>query len=534
MLPSGRADVAEALAALQAEFASTLPSIVDGVHRLWEDWLASLTPELGRDLLRRAHSLSGSGGTYGLPEISRAARALELCLQPLIVRNTAPDEEEIQRVERLVGHLAATARAAVPQPLAAVSSEQLERGRRVLVLGDDSLWDEIAGDGSNSLFVAERVMDGEQLDAALESPALAVVLSEDRWLTQAPSPSIRAHGAALICAARAPDLQARLRSVRLGSAALVTQPLAPVAMPELVDRLLAARRPQPFRVLIVDDDRSATTLYAAALRGEGMIVEVVNDPLQIMTPLIEFRPELILLDMHMPGCSGAELAAVVRQQNDLLSVPIVFLSADTSWERQREAMSAGGDDFLVKPIPLDRLVAAVRDRAQRLRDLGARIARDGLTGLYNQGSIRERLEGELVRAQRSGTALSFALIDVDRFKSVNDTHGHPVGDRVLRALGELLKSGLRRTDLVGRFGGEEFALVLPGTTSADAERLVDRLRSEFSALVHLSGNQSFQVTFSAGIASTGSAEIDPHALIDSADKALYRAKAAGRNRVLRA
>jgi diguanylate cyclase (GGDEF)-like protein len=297
-----------------------------------------------------------------------------------------------------------------------------------------------------------------------------------------------------------------------------------------IDELIGGHHDRPYRVLIVDDEREPALVLAAHLRGAGMLVEHLSDPLAVMTVFEEFRPELVILDIHMPECSGIELARVLRQHEELLAISIIFVSGEHNWQIQRDAMQAGGEDYLVKPIEPEQLVAAVRAHGQRLRRLEGRIASDGLTGLCNQRTFRDRLRTEVARARREAVPLSVAALDLDHFKSVNDTHGHPAGDRVLKTLSQLLRETLRQTDTIGRIGGEEFAVILPQASAQDAAHVIDEIRRTFQGVMHASGFGDFRVTLSCGVA-TFAAGQDAETLLDLADRALYRAKQLGRNRV---
>jgi diguanylate cyclase (GGDEF)-like protein len=194
-------------------------------------------------------------------------------------------------------------------------------------------------------------------------------------------------------------------------------------------------------------------------------------------------------------------------------------------------MRMGGDDFLTKPIEPDYLVTSVAIRAERMRVIRTFMERDTLTGLYNRSMSEEHLELAVMRARRSGGSLAFAMIDIDYFKNINDTYGHPTGDRVIVTMARLLQQRLRKTDIVGRFGGEEFAVVLPDTDLDEAREVIDQIRKSFSLVRHAYAKGEFSVTFSCGIAAYPHYG-DASQLCDAADKALYRAKEGGRNRVI--
>jgi len=236
------------------------------------------------------------------------------------------------------------------------------------------------------------------------------------------------------------------------------------------------------------------------------------------------------MDLYMPICSGMEAARVIRQDPNFLSTPIVFLSTESVLATQQGAMQTGADDFLQKPIADADLVLAVKLRAERFRELSALIRQDSLTGLLNHVAFKLRLEAEIDRAQRGAPPPAFAILDIDQFKQVNDRHGHPAGDRVLQSLAQLLQWRLRKSDVAGRYGGEEFALTLPTTSLTAAISIVDELREHFARLRFISPQGEFSCTFSAGV-SDCPAERSMAEVIRAADEALYRAKRSGRNRV---
>lgn len=338
----------------------------------------------------------------------------------------------------------------------------------------------------------------------------------------------------LTCISDQNDVHARLAAVRMGCQAYFTRPLDTTALLDTLDRITMPAQAEAGNVLIIDDSPSMAAFYAAHLTEAGFLCQVVTDPLKSLDAIIDHPPELILLDMNMPGASGQEIAKVIRQQDAYLSIPIVFLSAESDVRLQREAMSLGGDEFLQKPIQPEHLVSAVKSRISRYRSLRVLMVRDSLTGLLNHTNYKERLRAEVARAKRQNKSLSVAIIDIDHFKSVNDTYGHPAGDRVIKNLSRLLKQRLRGADIIGRYGGEEFALALPDTSLDTAAKVIDTLRESFAAIEQHAGHSTFHNTFSAGVAEflpLLPSFADSEGLIKAADNALYASKHGGRNRV---
>ncbi len=257
---------------------------------------------------------------------------------------------------------------------------------------------------------------------------------------------------------------------------------------------------------------------------------MAHDPSRAVDALNELRPDLIVMDLYLPDCTGIELAAVIRQQETHVGIPILFVSVEKDISKQLRAIQQGGDNFLTKPIAPEHLVSIVTSHAQRSRVLRRFMIRDALTGALNHTAMKEHLYGEFGRARRSGGRFAYAMIDLDRFKSINDTYGHPAGDIVIKSIARLLRQRLRKSDVIGRYGGDEFGLILLDTSEEPARHMLDEIRRAFSQLRHYSSGNYFTTTLSCGVASYPRHN-DPVTLHEAADQALYRAKAEGGNRV---
>lgn len=326
------------------------------------------------------------------------------------------------------------------------------------------------------------------------------------------------------------DFDARLSAARAGCRAYFTKSAKSLDLVSALDDMLKEDIVDPFRVLMIDDDQDIMNYHTLILETAGMLVHQLSQPEKIHEFLQNFRPDIVLMDMYMPKCSGPELTTVIRQYPEHLSLPIVYLSSETNRQKQFSAMRAGVEGFITKPVEPNELIEAVSLRAERMRALRSLMVRDSLTGLYNHTTTTDLIQNAISRARRQQENLSLTMIDLDNFKLVNDQHGHVMGDRVLVTLARLFRHRLRGNDIIGRYGGEEFAILLADTEPDAACILIDKLREDFSRIRFGTKEDPFHCTFSAGI--SGFPECtEAEDLRIVADNALYTAKHAGRNQI---
>jgi diguanylate cyclase (GGDEF)-like protein len=533
---------------LQQYFASRLPERLEEIEITWKEVRGTgWAPDALRELHRLAHSLTGAGGTFGFPEVTRTARALERYLKEHQEPSERPEEageETALRVEALLEDLRTAARTPPPDPapslLALEPASPRPEERLVFLIEDDpDLGAALEKQLQHYGYGVRLLHDLGGLAAELERHRPDILIMDvvfqqgDLAGVQAVAEARRAWSGAwpkVVFLSSRSDLEARLEAVRAGGDAYFTKPVDLGPLVEKLDSLTERHAHSPYRVLIVADDADLAGDYGGALESAGMRAEVVFDPLQTMDTLYGFQPDLILMDTYMKGCTGPELASVLRQQESYLSTPIVFLSTEEGLAEQLAAIERGGDDFLPRFIELHHLVSAVEARARRGRMLQSLISHDGLTGLLNHGNLKLSLEAEISRASRDGSTMSYAMIDLDRFKSINDNYGHSAGDRLLRSLAIFLRQRLRRSDVLARYGGDELAVILPRTDGETALQVLDEIREGFSGLRHRVGVRDFTATLSCGVA-TYPARPSAELLAEAADAALYSAKRAGRNRV---
>ena len=296
-------------------------------------------------------------------------------------------------------------------------------------------------------------------------------------------------------------------------------------------------------VLVADDDAISRALLESHLKKWRFDVTLAQDGLSAWDELQkENAPNLIILDWMMPGISGVDLCRKIRERKSTHYPYILLLTAKNNKEDLVEALDAGADDYLIKPFDANELRSRLKvgsrilklqnDLLRKEEELRFEAMHDRLTGLWNRGAILDFMERETARAKRSTKSVGVLLADVDHFKSINDNYGHQVGDAVLKAIGERLVRGTRSYDWAGRYGGEEFLILLcncdPDSVAVCAERLREIVASE---PVRVNGLE-LAVTVSIGAAmSSAERALRGDQLICIADAALYRAKHRGRNLV---
>jgi two-component system cell cycle response regulator len=295
-------------------------------------------------------------------------------------------------------------------------------------------------------------------------------------------------------------------------------------------------------VLIVEDSRTHLDNYTRALNRRGYDATGVLSADAAKLEIVNRLPDIILLDIFMPGVSGFELLEDIRRDPRTHATPVILISGLTDTKHVVEGLQRGANDYVAKPVVMPiltarmeallRASALVRNLEVQTELLGKLAAFDELTGVYNRRSLFHSLETELSRSQRYCRALSVIMVDLDHFKNVNDSYGHPAGDAVLRDVAQAMQMSLRTMDVVCRFGGEEFCAILPETNMIGAIRAAERVRAALTSRTFSFGTASIVVTASAGVATWMPGEgPDVPDLLANADQALYEAKRRGRNRV---
>ena len=337
----------------------------------------------------------------------------------------------------------------------------------------------------------------------------------------------------LFCLSVPKSLETTVALMRAGADAAIQPEQETFTVLGRILDLLQSREQDPYRVLVVEDSPTAVAMIQRSLSQHGIDSHPIGNPQLLLSAVEQYRPDLVLMDMYMPHCTGVEATRVLRQLTAYQSLPVVYLSSETDMGMQVEALRLGGDQFLTKPCNPVLLAAVVKTKIERYREMQRHSQHDSLTGLLNHSAAKSRLNLLVQSLLSSPEPLCVAMLDIDHFKSINDTYGHPVGDQVIRSLAWLLKGRLRASDIIGRYGGEEFLVVLRSACLDEAEAVLDCIRADFATLPHAHATGTLRAAFSAGIAcfpawSTG------NDLTHAADEALLEAKRLGRNRIVRA
>jgi len=328
-------------------------------------------------------------------------------------------------------------------------------------------------------------------------------------------------------------IETRVAAIEAGGTRFFEKPISEEIFASLAQQLAMLSDTTSQKVLIVDDDPDIVEHYAFHLRGAGYTVDALGSAVGITEKLEEISPDVLLLDINLPGISGLDVCRALRMSESFEALPVLIVTGQTDDQTRLLAFRAGASDVVAKPVIPEELLARVGVQLERVGLLRDRADKDALSGLLTRRALVEAFQRSLAVATRDEKPLSLVLLDIDKFKRVNDTFGHLVGDQVIAQLGDLLLRRFRLEDLRGHWGGEEFILVFPGQNAGFAERAAALLLGEFSELPFASEDgEPFTATFTAGVAAYPEDGTSIPTLVRRADQRLYEGKQMGRNQVV--
>lgn len=539
--------IARIAARFQASIQQRLKVLEDVVKILQQG--GTITPDQQEEARREAHRLAGGLGTFGYADGSVQARHLETLLN----RQETVDQALI---DQLGEHLLALQQVIAEPSILTIPDSTLSPPvtQHLLVFAHDpgqtAAW---GGTAIERGWQITPIIDPDQgfeylrkttIHAVLVTLAAPILSSQLALLEQLKQqyPHLP-----LLVLAQQDNLSDRVQVARLGVDQYLVTPISPAAMFDSLTAQVRQGTDSEARVMVVDDDSVVCALLRDLLTPWGIQVTVLEDPGQFWEVLRTVQPHLVLLDLEMPTFNGIDLCQVVRQDPQYSDLTILVITGHTDTTSVRQAFEAGADDLITKPIAGPELVSRVLNRIerQRLRQQLAQIRQrrtatwpqqvhpDNLTQLANRCYFDEFLQQQWEHHQRQSHALALILCDVDFFQSYNDIYGDQAGDLVLQYIAQSLESTINpNTDLVARYGGEEFAIVLPHTYLDGALRVVSRIQQAIAQLhiTHQGSNCSDILSLSLGIAGTvPRSNLTPQDLLQTAEQALYGAKARGRN-----
>lgn len=488
----------------------------------------------GAHAFERAHesaaTLRSTASRYGFFEISRAAVRIEEGLEVVELRGAGDSG-----IWADLNDAMEDAFVAARHP----STSNLS-GTTILVVDDDPLFlDQVRDFGREHMINVLTARNPDELLRAIRNPAIEAMLVDVDL-----GPSVNtfeligrlrertsAQGKPLGFIADRGTVPDRVAAAHLGASIFIEKPLDATQFADTVQRLITseARDHQPV-VVVVDRDVAFVEELSHMLAEERMQPRVVHSSAELIERIDDIAPDGLVVAISMPGIGGFDLCRMVRAMPRWHDLPILLVGDQMGPDTRIAAFRSGADDVLAKPIVQEELFARLDVRFERLRLLRRQASFDMLTGLLSRRPFLQLVNGRLSEARRAERPLALALIDIDGFKSINDSYGHVTGDRVLAAIGRLLTSRFRMEDVRGRWGGEEFAVALIDEDAQTAGLVLQRTLEEFRSLTFLGERgESFSVTFSAGIAVFPEDGDTFRALLAAADARLYEAKARGKN-----
>ncbi|WP_338751514.1 diguanylate cyclase [Bacillus sp. FJAT-52991] len=301
---------------------------------------------------------------------------------------------------------------------------------------------------------------------------------------------------------------------------------------ENVEPSFAKLKPKKDFILVIDDDIAFMTFMKDLLEKEGYAVIIAHNGQRGLELIYEIKPAVVFLDIMLPDINGFTILEDIVNKVKKERMIVAMISENDSRANQIRAYDMGALDFIAKPIDQEILLSYISNRLMYKKALERSIIMDELTQLYNRKYMNTSLQQLIQQFERKEEPFVVAIVDLDYFKKVNDTYGHLVGDEVLQSFAALVKKVTHEQDISCRYGGEEFVLLLPNSTTDDASHVLEQLREAMAQKLFSAKGEEFQVTFSAGIAQATKENLHPEKLLEEADQALYFAKQSGRNRTI--
>lgn len=515
---------------LKEEYASSLAANTVKIFDLWTEYKLNFEDRVLISITDELHRIAGSAGVYGYEALGKEAKQIEIFLEE--------DKFDIEEVNQLMLDFKNEVNVALANKVSEVKlDEVLAIPTDIILIENDNLLKVSLTDQFKERdFVVKNYQNFSDFydDKGTQLNLIFFVIANEDNLIEIDSDRIKtlkkAHGIPTILYSSKGDFNSRLRSIRFGASMYYNLPIDTTVLMDFIENESYNYAPNIYKVLIIDDSELLSKFYVSALNKVGIQADYVTEASESIDKIMEFEPDLLVVDLYMPYCSGIELVQIIRQYQRFYNIPILFLSSEKDPEIQAEAKEVGGEDFLEKSLSPLNLIKTIKGKLNKYRRINQLIEKDSLTGLYLRRKLEDELHNHIEQFQRLGTEFCYVLIDLDHFKDVNDTYGHSAGDGVLKSLSKVMRRSLRNQDIIFRYGGEEIALIMPNTHLDQAQKIVERIRKKFNDGKIEIGQYVLSLSFSSGI-SEYQEGMTKKTLMDLADQALYLAKASGRNQV---
>jgi len=509
-------NVVEKIAELRLDYLTKLPKKIRLVNDIWQKLTYfSWSDDAFSSLYRLIHGLTGTGKTFGFEALGISAKELEDYLSVLISQQHQPGDKERKHIESLIGKLALVSESLDPTNNATeisfntVANAPSRMDKVVFVIDDDShiclylstllndVGYQVRTFGNPALaidYIASSCPDVVITDVVFENGIMDGIDAVNDVRAEAGK-----HIPIIFISARA-DLAARARVVRAGGNAYFTKPIDFNALVEKIDELSDLK--EECRVLIVDDDPELSKFYAIVLKKEGMQTAIVNQPVEMLKKIADFSPDIILMDLYMPGYNGLELASVIRQDEKFIGLPIVFLSAESRESYYNQAIDLGANAFLTKPVSKEKLVNSIYQQvrqSRRIRDSIKKISkRDPSIGLYNRQYFLEQLDIAIASVLPGAPTKALIEIGIDNFEMLRRNFGIEWLDSFNRQVSAIICSQLTKEDIATHFSDSLYMVLADNRSTNEMQGVVKSICEIINQKRIRIGKQNLSITCSIG------------------------------------
>lgn len=544
-------NVQQKLQIIREDYTTKLPAKLKQIEALWgKIHYFNWHDDAFKLLTNHCHSLAGNGKLFGFNEMSTVAHHLTGILQEISERSHAPDEHKQKQISTLINNLIAVSKqpddATQLEPVTPFADlKQLQhRATQLIYIVDDDphiaqyLAEQLSSAGYlilmfNNLNSMYKTFDNEHpaviiLDTMFSEGSLAgtEAVENIRDMTNTRTP--------VIFISSRIDITARLSVLRAGGDAYFTKPINISGILSKLDELTTHVETNPYRVLIVDDDKSLAKHHALLLQQADIKTSVIYDPMNVIGEIMEFRPDLILIDFYMPKCDGLELAKVIRQDEKFLGIPIIFVSSETDPNTKSLVQNFTGDEFLTKPLDKEKLLLIVEQKAKNARRINNRIKEitkhDPATGLVNRKSFLSELETAIANNLGNKPKQHLLYLSLDQFDIHRKKLGFIHADKLMTMIAIRIQKNIRGNGIICQLAEGTFGILASRSAFKSILRIAENIRIEINSYPFIINDHKLDITCSIGVISINGSSRDVYQVVSQAEHASIKASEAGGDR----